>query len=224
MDSPVFGILSRFSRVKQTSPGQWEAACPAHDDQQQSLCIGVGDNGNALVYCQAGCTTPDVLNAVGAGYTDLFPSPPEGHRGNGKAEKKKGGKVIARHVFNYHDAAGNVVSRKIKVQKEFENEYWQEWPDGKGGWRTKNLGNAQPELFRLPELLQAPAEQLVIFCEGEKDVLNVVRGGFLATSTPGGALKAWQPQFSAPVRGRHVVILPDYDKPEKNHPNGKGWD
>ena len=47
-------ILSRLQGVKGVH-GQWTARCPAHDDQQNSLSVGEGDDGRVLLRCHAGC-------------------------------------------------------------------------------------------------------------------------------------------------------------------------
>lgn len=52
--------------------GQWQACCPAHDDAQASLSIGVGEDGKVLLNCHAGCNTEDVLREVGLRSRDLF--------------------------------------------------------------------------------------------------------------------------------------------------------
>ena len=48
------------------------ALCPAHDDHNPSLAIGVGDDGRVLLKCRAGCDTQDILDALGLDWSDLF--------------------------------------------------------------------------------------------------------------------------------------------------------
>ena len=49
------------------------AQCPAHPDSSPSLSIGDRRNGDGIVvYCHAGCTTPDILTALGLSMGDLF--------------------------------------------------------------------------------------------------------------------------------------------------------
>ena len=52
---------------------QWTCRCPAHDDHTPSLSIGLGDDGRALVKCQAGCATTAIVYAVGLSMAKLFP-------------------------------------------------------------------------------------------------------------------------------------------------------
>ena len=51
--------------------GQWNgyngmALCPAHEDRNPSLSIGVGDNGRTLLNCFAGCAYRDIVAALSA--------------------------------------------------------------------------------------------------------------------------------------------------------------
>jgi DNA-binding transcriptional ArsR family regulator len=57
--------------------------------------------------------------------------------------------------------------------------------------------------------------------EGEKDVHSLEALGLTATCNPGGALK-WRREFNKHFQGKAVVILPDNDPPDKNHPEGVG--
>ena len=60
----VIEALERDGRtVKRNGPGQAQAQCPAHDDNNPSLSITDRDD-RALVYCHAGCDTDRVLDAL----------------------------------------------------------------------------------------------------------------------------------------------------------------
>jgi hypothetical protein len=54
----------------------WKAKCPAHDDRQPSLSIHEGADGRVLLKCFAGCTTANIVAAVGLTLRDLFPAKP----------------------------------------------------------------------------------------------------------------------------------------------------
>ena len=72
-------------------------------------------------------------------------------------------------------------------------------------------------LYRLPDVLKAKAGGKPIVCaEGEKDCDSLAEQGFAATCNPGGAGK-WQDSFSETLRGADVVIIPDRDKPGRDH-------
>lgn len=69
----VDAFLSRLDNVKRTGQGRWIARCPAHDDRRASLSIRELDDGRVLVHDFAGCSTEDVLGAVGLTFSDLMP-------------------------------------------------------------------------------------------------------------------------------------------------------
>lgn len=49
----------------------WLAKCPAHGDSHNSLKVSVGQTGKVLVFCRVGCSTKEVMNAVGLLVKDL---------------------------------------------------------------------------------------------------------------------------------------------------------
>lgn len=68
-------LLARLdNKVQQTGPGRWLACCPAHDDRSPSLSIRELDDGRVLIHCFTGCSTGDVLAAVGMEFCDLYPA------------------------------------------------------------------------------------------------------------------------------------------------------
>lgn len=69
--SPVEKILALVENVR-PSGNNWSCRCPAHDDRQNSLSIGEGRDGRALIFCFAGCDVTDVVDALGLELSDLF--------------------------------------------------------------------------------------------------------------------------------------------------------
>lgn len=65
-------ILQRLDKVRKTCKGH-QARCPAHDDGGPSLAIRECDDGRVLLHCFAGCSTADVVAALGLTMSDLFP-------------------------------------------------------------------------------------------------------------------------------------------------------
>lgn len=65
-------VLSRLERVRKAGAG-WSARCPAHEDRTASLSVAVGNDGRILIHDFAGCSTHDVLAAIGLTVGDLFP-------------------------------------------------------------------------------------------------------------------------------------------------------
>lgn len=62
--SGIAAVLGRLTGVT-GGRGQWAATCPAHEDDRQSLSVGVGRYHPVVMNCQAGCATQDVLAAIG---------------------------------------------------------------------------------------------------------------------------------------------------------------
>lgn len=66
-------FLSRLEGVQQGSDStRWVAKCPAHPDDQASLGIHVTPQGKILLKCYAGCSTSDIVAAMGLKMSDLF--------------------------------------------------------------------------------------------------------------------------------------------------------
>lgn len=57
-------ILSRLTIARQLSDGTYRCFCPAHNDQEPSLDVGLRD-GKIHIHCWAGCEKEDVLRAIG---------------------------------------------------------------------------------------------------------------------------------------------------------------
>src|SRR5690554_1550812 len=49
--------------LHQTKPTQWEALCPTHDDENSSLCLGIGEVEPGCLTCGENC-----LYSGGCGY------------------------------------------------------------------------------------------------------------------------------------------------------------
>ena len=119
-------------------------------------------------------------------------------------------------VYQYRDAAGTVVVFEVvrfKNPKGFAQRRPGKDRDGKPLW---GLGDVEPILYRLPELLAADPALPVWVVEGEKDVDNLKAKGLIATCNPMGAGK-WREHYAESLRGRDCVILPDNDRLGREH-------
>ena len=58
--------------AKQTKRGDWIALCLAHGDKTPSLSVREGTDGRILLHCWAGCTTSEIVAAMGLRLRDLF--------------------------------------------------------------------------------------------------------------------------------------------------------
>jgi len=82
---PVDLVLERAKNVRKTGSG-WLVSCPCPDhgqgrgDRNPSVSITEGDDSRALVNCQAGCQTEDIVAELGLNMSDLFENR-NGHRG-----------------------------------------------------------------------------------------------------------------------------------------------
>jgi len=68
-------LLNKLEKHRTTSDRQWQACCPAHDDNTPSLSIALGDDERILLHCQAGCDTKNILQALEIEMKDLYPMP-----------------------------------------------------------------------------------------------------------------------------------------------------
>lgn len=71
MSPPVENLVSCL-QAKRSGKG-WRAKCPAHEDHEPSLSISEGADGRALLKCFGGCSTENVLVALGLTPCDLSP-------------------------------------------------------------------------------------------------------------------------------------------------------
>src|SRR5215469_13195759 len=71
--SPILEqVLSHLKGVRISMHG-WRACCPAHADRRPSLSISVGEQGQVLLKCFAGCSLERIVEAMGLTMSDLFP-------------------------------------------------------------------------------------------------------------------------------------------------------
>lgn len=193
-------MLSKLEGVR-TTPNGWQARCPAHEDDDPSLSIAVGDDGRVLLDCKAKCRTdPDVVGAMGIAMRDLFP------RRNGNGASSLGVEV---EVYPYTDAAGKPLFEVVRFQPK---DFRQRLPDGRWG-----LHGTKPVLYRLPTVRKTAKQGGTVFVvEGERDVHTLERLGFVATTNPMGSGK-WKPEYSESLRGGRIIVLPDNDPPGRKH-------
>ncbi len=71
--SPLDLLIPLLEGVRRTGHGRYVARCPAHGDKHPSLAILETDDGILLLHCFAGCSTHEVVSAIGIALGDLFP-------------------------------------------------------------------------------------------------------------------------------------------------------
>lgn len=217
-------LAARFASAKPTRDG-WSIKCPVHDDRVASVSLSVGADGRLLLYCHAGCRTPDLLAAVGLTVADLFDESPLAalpplHNANqpwglkGQDDGPRSRPVLSEaskpETYDYRDLEGTLLHQVVRgVGKTFR----QRQPDG-DGWRWKADGRRVP--YRWPELVGAKTVWIV---EGEKDADACWSHGVPATCNRGGAGKWGDAETAALVEVGvgAVFVVPDHDVPGRRH-------
>jgi putative DNA primase/helicase len=222
--SPMDRVLDALQYTGERSGDRCMCLCPAHDDSRHSLSVRVGGEGKVLLHCFAGCSTERVLAAVGLKMRDLFPvrSAVEGRRVGASRAPAQGdaqgdaqgiarrdaqggvGRIVA--TYDYCDAEGTLLYQVVRKEPK---SFYQRQPEAKGRW-INHLQGVPRVLYRLGELIEAPAAAPVFIVEGEKDADNLRRLGLVATTNAQGAGK-WEAHFNSWLAGRRVCILPDND-------------
>ena len=82
---------------------------------------------------------------------------------NGGRRKGQRGQIVA--TYDYRDEDGNLLYQTVRFKPK---DFRQRRRNGRGRWEW-NLQGIRPVLYRLPELIATPHDQLVLVCAGEKD-------------------------------------------------------
>jgi len=193
-------FLEKLNNVKQTGPEQWQARCPAHSDNINSLSISRGDN-KINFHCHASCTGEEILNSMGLSWKDIYFD-------NGRKNNKK--EIVA--TYDYRDKNGKLLYQVVRFKPKT---FRQRRPAGDGfKW---GIGNKTRVLYKLEQVIEAVKNDKVVFIvEGEKDVDNLNKLELTATCNAMGAGK-WDPNYTQTLKEARVVIIPDNDRPGKDH-------
>lgn len=188
--------------VEQRRDHHLRVRCEVHEDRKASLEIDYKDaetsddgTGRVMVRCFAGCTTEEILVALGLTWVDLFDQD--------QRAKPVPAQTRLVEVYDYTDAAGTLLYQVGRYEpKEF-----------RGYLPPKD----ERVPYRLPRVMAAiEAGQPVYVVEGEKDVHSLEALGLTATTNQGGA-DCWYPHYSKMLRGAHVVIIADRDEAGRRH-------
>lgn len=245
--SRVVAALTEHGSKPRREGSGWVACCPnpshgkGRGDRNPSLSVSEGRDGNAVLYCHAGCHTEDVLGALRLDPSDLFsdsgerressyslrawnlpprPKPAEAEECTETAcqrARRNGERCTDR--YPYTDAEGTplgVVHRwDPKTFRPFT-------PDGRGGWK---VGGVIPHVpYALPRVLETLRRGgLVLVVEGEKDADAVNAYGLadLCATTNAGGAKKWGPEHAAALAEvaslGQLVVCGDNDEPGREH-------
>ncbi|MBO4693239.1 MAG: hypothetical protein J5659_02450 [Clostridia bacterium] len=203
-------LITNFKSVKPVKENQYMALCPAHNDKNPSLSIGLSpDRKRILLHCFAGCKTDDILKSVGLKPKDLF-------------LKEKGKSAMKKTTYNYYKADGSIAYIKTRIDSDDgTKKFYFEKPDG-----TKGIKYTLHELYNLPAVLSA---EKIYFVEGEKCADAVINQGVVATTLDTGANSRWYPKYCDYLSGKEIIIIPDNDNAgikyanliKKNIPNAR---
>ena len=191
-------------------PNRWQSS--------RSGEIGFGRKGSKSIKPTDGVFYDHELGK-GGGYRDLYKLVHGTYPPNGEDEISNFA-TIARKAFrlqpiawwDYHDQHGNIIARVVRLEPKT---FRQCRPDGAGrwGWSVKGL---QIPLYRLPEVLRAPADANVYLNEGEKQADALRQRGLIATTNCMGAGR-FRRHHATVLAGRNVVVLPDNDEAGRKH-------
>ncbi|WP_051866254.1 toprim domain-containing protein [Streptosporangium roseum] len=232
MSSAFAHVLERLYEVTgyvpRGSATERSARCPAHDDRQPSLSVGVKQDGVVVVKCHGGpqCPTEDIVTALGLPMSALWPAELQGktkRRDNADRWMPCGHDKVAEYL--YRDEHGVVLYGVARCALKGNGcqgfRQWRPDPTNRSGrrWSLREDGELAVRLvpYRLPEVLAAIAsEQVVMICEGEKDVETLSAHRAAATCNPMGAGK-WLPEFAQYFHGADVSIVADRDAAGRKH-------
>jgi hypothetical protein len=206
--SPVLDhVLAHLKGVRSSLHG-WRACCPAHADREPSLSIGLGEQGQVLLKCFAGCSLDHIVEAMGLTLADLFPerattaTHPSSNNGRvaplklldlarekqlpwqflcnlGVIEHPSGALLI-----RYHLADGRPAPR-YRIRTALVARHGSRW----------NIGEGQLVPYGLERLADARKAGYLVLVEGESDCWTLWYQGFPALGLPGaemaGLLEAW---------------------------------
>ena len=234
--NPLYGELallldSPSAHAVQEKPVQagrriW-SFCPCHADGTKYGKRSLSLHPRYGLECFAGCSFRDVVMAIRerAGVHPDRPAP-----GQRLPQRRRGhrdlGDVVA--TWTYLDKDGAAIFRVLRTEGPRGKEFPQQHPANSctnhrgesckradAGWHW-GRGGARYVLYRLPDLLTSPLDEMTFVVEGERCADSLVDLGLIATTSPEGAGR-WRDEYAESLRGRAVCILPDADRPGGDH-------
>ena len=167
----------------------WIALCPFHPDKNRpNLCI---DEEKEKYHCFT-------CNRTGFLYNPKYRKLKYSYHRN----------IVA--TYNYKDEKGNLLYQVVRYHPKG---FSQRRPDGNNDW-IWNMKGVNPVPYHLPEIIRSIEPVMIV--EGEKDVENLRRMGFTATTSPMGAGK-WKASYNKYLKGKEVILIPDHDKAGCQH-------
>ncbi len=216
MASPVELIRQRLTALGKTitkdQGDKFVCQCPAHDDGRPSCQVFTDPDGHAGVKCYAGCTTEQIVGALGMRVDELFKET-HGYL------NWQGSERIIQSIYRYEDREGNFLFEKLRMfPKDFlvralvthdgKEGYrfslaagyfeWTKRKQGPGTWKATShkrrqveppepglvwMNQIAPDLYRAAQTYEAAqAGEPIWLVEGEKDADRLAQAGLFATS------------------------------------------
>ena len=216
----IVDIIGRYVELRRAGK-EYEACCPFHKEATPSFkvnpeaqlykCFGCqrgGDVFTFLVEREAIPFSAAVSRAAELGGLTVPGKEQRSHVARPVAEHARNsepsGRIVA--VYPYVDEQGSLLYEVCRLEPK---SFRQRRPDGQGGYSWDMTG-VRRVLYRLPQVLCADTVHVV---EGEKDVHTLEAQGLVATTNSGGASQKWQPEWTAALAGKTVIVIPDNDEP-----------
>lgn len=218
-DGPVELLLSKLTGVAQSGAG-WKALCPAHADKNPSLSIAISD-GKILLHCFAGCSTENVMGAIGLDLSLLFAPEDNIYSANNGAQtgrrtgwqtlrdaaefvaQKSAASIEA--TYEYPGIDGSLQFAVVRLTST-KGKTFRPLHCKNGRWNIGDPDRLLP-LFGLPALI---SRMSVLVVEGEKCALAANKYEATATTSAHGANSAAKTDWNY-VANKHVTIWPDND-------------
>src|SRR5215217_6825223 len=217
---PLDKVLDQLEDYSQRRD-EFRARCPAHNgESEDSLSVRENEDGKVLLHCHSGCGSEEIIEALDLEMSDLF-------SGNGKGKGKPIGPPAKEdrpaevrtvnelpgtidEYYAFEDEKGNL----LYIQQHKGAYYRVVGYDEDGDpLLVKGLGDLEPVLYKLPDLLRAVKEgEPIAHTEGCKDVTSA-RERLRVAATTSGSCTSWKSEFAENYRGaKEVWIIPDNDE------------
>ncbi|MGJ6963271.1 hypothetical protein ACSDR0_15300 [Streptosporangium sp. G11] len=236
MSTAYAHILERIyevtGHVPRGSATERSARCPAHDDRQPSLQVGMKQDGVVVLNCHGGakCPTEDIMAALDLPMSALWPAEMQEQRRQRNSDRYDRWMPCSHDKvaeYLYRDEHGTVLYGVARCALKGNGcqgfRQWRPDPSKKSGRRWSLRGDdgeiaVRLVPYQLPEVIAAVRdERVVMICEGEKDVEALqARPLITATCNPMGAGK-WLLEFAQYFHGADVCIVADRDEPGRRH-------
>lgn len=241
LETFIAALGSRGLTVRGSAERGYMAQCPAHDDRTASLSISEGDDGRALIYCHAGCSTESILWPLGLEQRDLFQRDDDRHPTHRRSTATtKRAAPSSQQVAGWHDRLLELPGGLDRLRelrgwtREVICAHRIGWdgervtlPVTDAAGRLAGVLRYQPNPERrsgaskmlaqkgTPRDLYPPPELTpgdpLFLVEGEPDAVTVQSMGLAAVAVPGA--NGWKDGMAPRFAGRHLVVCCDVDGP-----------